>query len=171
MPKISVDKLMQDIVSINNQINGMKLLLEHKKAVIAKYFDSSGHKSLTNDEATVYVQERTSVQYDIEELEQRLPKDVLAKFVESNYRIYDWHKFVMFCKRKGIKASELRPLISVEKQVNQSKLTKLYERGVIEPSELTGCYTCTVKKNIALRMKNVDTTIPITQPKSVHSPT
>ena len=43
--------------------------------------------------------------------------------------------------------------------------TKLYEKGVVEPAELQGCYTCTVKKSIALRLKNVDRVIPITKPK------
>ncbi len=171
MPKISVDNLMQEIVSINNQITGMKMLLDHKKKIMAKYFDSSGHKSLTNDEATVYVQERTSIQYDIAELEQHLSKGILSQFVESTYKIKNWHKFVKFCKAKGIKAQELKEFISVEKKVDQDKLTKLYERGVVEPAELTGCYTCTVKKNIALRMKNVDATIPITKPGEVHSST
>ena len=165
MPKISVDKLMQDIVYINNQLNGLKMLLNQKKKIMAKYFEASGHKSLTNDEATCYVTEKTNIEYDIEELQEHLSKDVLAQFIESDYRIKDWNKCVKFCKTKGLKAKELKPYIFVEKKVNQEKLTKLYEKGVVEPAELQGCYTCTVKKSIALRMKNVDRVIPITKPK------
>ena len=152
MPKISVDKLMQDIVYINNQISGLKMLLEQKKKIMAKYFDVSGHRSITNDEATCYISEKTNIEYDVEELQNHLSKEILNKFTK-------------LCKEYGIKPKELKEFISVEKKVNQEKLAKLYEKGEVEPAELQGCYTCTVKKSIALRMKNVEKVIPITKAK------
>lgn len=165
MPKISVDKLMQDIVYINNQLSGLKMLLEQKKKIMAKYFDVSGHRSITNDEATCYISEKTNIEYDVEELQNHLSKEILNKFIESNYKIKNWNKFTKLCKEHGIKPKELKEFIFVEKKVNQEKLAKLYEKGEVEPAELQGCYTCTVKKSIALRMKNVEKVIPITKAK------
>ena len=75
MAKISLDKTMQDIVSLNNQIAGLKMLLQHKKDQMAKYFTVTGQKSIANEECTVYVQERTKIEYDVDAILKSLGKD------------------------------------------------------------------------------------------------
>lgn len=161
MAKISVDKTLQDIIGISNQLAGLQMLLDQKKATMAKYFEKSGEKSIANDECSIYIQERTTIDYDIEAILELLKPAVTDQFIERTRSVNDWFSFVAMCKRHGISPQELRPYISVKKEVNQEKLAKLYEKGVVSLSDLKGCYTATVKKSVALRMKNVDREIPI----------
>lgn len=161
MAKVSVDQTMDDIVHIQNQINGLQLLLNEKKSTMAKYFDKTGERTVSSDECTVYVQERTSIEYDIDALREILPKEQFSSFVESTYTVYDWKAFCRFLKDNGISPKELRPYISITREVNQNKLSELYKRGVIKLTQLKGCYTATVKKSVVLKMKNIEREIPI----------
>lgn len=163
MPKISIDKTMQDIVHINNQLAGLQMLLDQKKATMAKYFDKTGERSVSTDDCTVYVQDRTNIDYDVEALLEVLDESVTSQFIDRTRSVKDWSAFVAMCKRHGITPKELRPYISVSRSVNQEKLSKLYEKGVVSLSDLKGCYTATVKKSVVLRMKNVNREIPISE--------
>lgn len=152
---------MQDIVGINNQLAGLQMLLDQKKATMAKYFDKTGERSVANDECSVYVQERTEVDYDIDAITEQLEPSITDQFIDRTRSVKDWSAFVALCKKHGISPKELRPYITVTRKVNQEKLSKLYEKGVVSLSDLKGCYTATVKKSVVLRMKNVDREIPI----------
>lgn len=161
MAKVSVDNTISDIVHIQNQINGLQLLLNQKKASMAKYFDKSGSRSISSDECTIFVQERANIEYDIPALKETLDKEVFNAFVESEYCINDWKRFCKFLKSNGIEAKQLRPYITISRKVNQEKLSKLYERGIVNLEKIKGCYEATVKKSIVLKMKNVEREIPI----------
>ena len=163
MPKVSIDETMDQIVSINNQITGLQMLLNHKKATMAKFFEKSGERSVSNDQCSVFLQERTTIEYDIHAMKEKVEPGIYSQIVEKHYSIKDWPAFVSMCKQHGINPAELRPFVSVESKVNQEKLSKLYEKGVVSLSDLDGCYTATVKKSVALRMKNVDNEIPISE--------
>ena len=163
MAKVNVSQTIDEIVSINNQITGLKLLLDHKKALMAKFFEKYNKKQIQNEDATVYVQERTNIEYNIEELENRLDKKLLSQILEKSYTVVDWPAFTQLCKNHGISPKVLRNYISVVKKVDQNKLSKLYEKGEVELTDLEGCYTATTKKSIALRMKNVEQEIPISK--------
>lgn len=161
MAKISLDKTMQDIVSLNNQIAGLKMLLQHKKDQMAKYFTVTGQKSIANEECTVFVQERTKIEYDVDAILKSLGKEEAKRFVDWHYTIPDFKRFALFLKSKGIEPKDVRPFLFVTKEVNQDKLTKLYEQGDITLEDLEGCYTASVTKSVALRMKNIDKEVPI----------
>lgn len=161
MAKISLDKTMQDIVSLNNQIAGLKMLLQHKKDQMAKYFSVTGNKSVANDECTVFVQERTKIEYDVDAILKSLGKEEAKRFVDWNYSVPDFKRFALFLKSKGIDPKDVRPFLFVTKEVNQEKLTKLYEQGEITLEDLEGCYTASVTKSVALRMKNIDREVKI----------
>lgn len=166
MAKISINKTIQEIVYIKNQIDGLNMLLANKKAIMAKFFDKSGRNKVDSDECVVYVQERPNITYDVEAIREKLDKEVCAQFIDTNYTVSNWAKFTCFCKSKGIKPSQLKPFIHVERTVNQEKLSKLYEKGQISLDDLSGCYSAEVKKSIALRMKNIEREIPITSTES-----
>lgn len=161
MAKISVDQVMDDIVHVQNQINGLTLLLNQKKATMAKYFDKSGERSASNDECTVYVQERTNIDYDIDALKQTLPRDQYDSFVVTEHSIDDWKGFCRLLKKHGLTSQEVRPFISIVRKVDQQKLNQMYEHGAITIQDLHGCYTATVKKSIVLKLKNTEREIPI----------
>ena len=158
---VSVDQVMDDIVHVQNQINGLTMLLNQKKATMAKYFDKSGERSASNDECTVYVQERTNIDYDIDALKQTLPRDQYDSFVVTEHSIDDWKGFCRLLKKHGLTAEEVRPFISIVRKVDQQKLNQMYEHGAITIQDLHGCYTATVKKSIVLKLKNTEREIPI----------
>ena len=161
MAKISVDQVMNDIVHVQNQINGLTMLLNQKKATMAKYFDKSGERSASNDECTVYVQERTNIDYDIDALKQTLPRDQYDSFVVTEHSIDDWKGFCRLLKKHGLTSQDVRPFISIVRKVDQQKLNQMYEHGAITIQDLHGCYTATVKKSIVLKLKNTEREIPI----------
>lgn len=166
MAKISLDKTMEDIVSLKNQIDGLNMLLSQKKALMAKYFEKTGKSSVENSDCTVYIAERPNIIYDVDAIKEKLDKKLYTQFIDTSYSVSDWGSFISFCKRKGISGKEIRSFFSVQGSVNQAKLSKLYEKGVIALSDLVGCYSAEVKKSVVLRMKNVDREIPITSPDS-----
>lgn len=159
--KISIDKTMQDIVYIKNQIDGLTLLLNNKKSIMAKYFEKSGNRSIENDDCTVYVAERAKVNYDVDKIQESLPKELYSQFIVNTRTISDWNYFGKLMRSKGITMDQLRPCISVKKEVNQKALDKLYERGKVDIRDLDGCYEAVVNKSIVLKMKDIERSIPI----------
>lgn len=159
--KVSIDKTMQDIVYIRNQIDGLTMLLNNKKSIMAKYFEKSGNRSIENDDCTVYVAERAKISYDVDKIQKSLPKDVYSQFIVNTRTISDWSNFGKLMKSKGITMDQLRPYISVKKEVNQKALDKLYERGKVDIRDLDGCYEAVVNKSIVLKMKDIERSIPI----------
>lgn len=162
MPKVDIDHVMDECVSIQNQINGLNLLLVNKKQTLAKYFESTGKRQISNDDCVVSVQERTTVDYDIDALSEKLPDEILSKIIEKRYEIVDWDKFVKFLKSYGIKSSAIRPHISVTKSINKENLSALYERKKLSIKDIEGCYTAKITKSVVLRLKNAKQEINIT---------
>ena len=154
MKKVNVNELANDIVSISKQIAVLNGLLVAKKQTMAKYFDKVGKRSMSNDEATIFVQERTSVDYDVKKLEEKLDKEILSEFIDKSYTVNDWKEFIKFMKENGISGKDLKQYISVEKKVDKNKLSKLYEHGEIELSDLEGCYVAKVTKSIVVKIKD-----------------
>lgn len=160
--KININKIMDEIVSLQNQITGLQMLLDQKKSVMAKYFDKTGNRSVSNDDCTISVQERTTVDYDIEALSEKLPRNILPLVVEKHFEINDWDAFSKFLKRKGISGQEVRPYISITKNVNKDSLSKLYDQKKLSIKDIQGCYTAKVTKSVVLRLKDAKREINIT---------
>ena len=160
--KVNVDKVMDDIVYIQNQIDGLNMLLVQKKQTMAKYFEVSGEKSISNDDCTVYVQERTTVDYDVDAIMDAVSKDLTDQFINKSYEIRDWKQFVAFMKKHGISGKDLKQYISVSQEVDKHALSKLYEQKKISINDLEGCYDVHVTKSVALRLKDAKREISLT---------
>ena len=161
--KVSIDKTMSDIVSLQNQITGLQMLLDQKKNIMAKYFDKTGNRSVSNDDCTVFVQERTTVNYDIEKLRNRLTRDKFEKFIESERYVDsdNWKEFVKLMKKYNVPPVEMFKSMKTRRVVDQKKLSRMYENGEISLKDLNGCYEASVKKSVVLKMKDVNKEIPI----------
>lgn len=161
--KVNIDKTMSDIVSLQNQITGLQMLLDQKKNIMAKYFDKTGNRSVSNDDCTVFVQERTTINYDVEKIRNRLSKDKCEKFIESERYVdsENWKTFVKLMKKYNVPPIEMFKLMKTRRVVDQKKLSRMYENGEIELKELKGCYEASVKKSVVLKMKDVNKEIPI----------
>ena len=162
MTKVDIDHVQDECVSFQNQINGLNLLLVNKKQTLAKYFEATGTRQISNDDCVISVQERTTVDYDIDALSEKLPDEILSKIIEKRYEIVDWDKFVKFLKSYGIKSSAIRPHISVTKTINKENLSALYERKKLSIKDIEGCYTAKITKSVVLRLKNAKQEINIT---------
>ena len=154
--KISVNDTLNDIVCLKNQIAGLTMLLDQKKSIMAKYFDKTGNRTVSNDDCTVYVAERTNIEYDTEKLKKKLPPSILKRVVLVQREISDWGEFVRVMKKHNIYPIELKDTLNKKEVVDQKELTKLYENGTISLDDLDGCYTASVKKSIVLKMNNVN---------------
>ena len=126
------------------------------------YFEATGKRQISNDDCVISVQERTTVDYDIDALSEKLPDEILSKIIEKRYEIVDWDKFVKFLKSYGIKSSAIRPHISVTKSINKENLSALYERKKLSIKDIEGCYTAKITKSVVLRLKNAKQEINIT---------
>lgn len=159
--KISINKVMDEISSIQNQITGLQLLLKNKKAIMAKYFDKSGKRTASSDECTVYVQEHTKIEYDINKILKSVDKSLTNQFIDKSYIITSPKELFTYLKQYGITAMQLSRWITVNKEVNQEKLNTLYEHGKISINDLKGCYEAKTNKSIVLKLKNTNREIPI----------
>ena len=84
MSKVNIDKVMDDCVSIKNQIDGLNLLLIQRKQTLAKYFESSGKKQLSNDDCVISVAEKAKIEYDVAALQEKLPQDISSQIIEKH---------------------------------------------------------------------------------------
>lgn len=164
MSKVNISQVMEEIASITNQISGLNMLLSDRKNIMQKYFEESGNRQRETEDCTVYVQDRTTVKYDIEKLSKVLPLDVYKAVVESSASITDLREFTKLLRSFGLdkeQMQEVRKLLEVEKKVNQDELSKLYDEGKLTVDSLSGCYEAAVKKSIVVRMKSSKPKIPV----------
>ena len=159
--KISVDQTMQDIVYLKNQIDGLNMLLTQKKEIMAAYFEKSGNKSVSNDECTVFTTEKCKVDYDVDAICKRLEKSITEQFIDRTVEIKDMKGLGRVLKKAVLSFSDIRPFLFISKKVNESKLSKLYDKELISLEDLKGCYSSSVTKSVVLRMKNIDSQINI----------
>ena len=164
MSKVNIQKVIDDIVHVTNQIAGLNMILNDRKNIMARYFEKTGSRQRENDDCLVYVQERTNIEYDVDMLKEVLPKEVYKDVVDMSATISDWRQFVKLMNRMNLSKDQMRDirsLVNVEKKVNQQKLSKYYETGEVSINSLKGCYNAFVKKSVAVRMKSSSPEIPI----------
>lgn len=162
--KVNIQNVIEDIVHVTNQIAGLNMILNDRKNIMARYFEKTGNRQRENDDCLVYVQERTNIEYDVDMLKEVLPKEVYKDVVDMSATISDWRRFVKLLNRMNLSKDQMRDirsLVNVEKKVNQQKLSKYYENGKVNIDSLKGCYIASVKKSVAVRMKNTSPEIPI----------
>ena len=86
-----------------------------------------------------------SVIFDADKLEKKLGKEAAMNYIDKEYRINDIDGFISLCKSYGMKPTEVKKFINVEKSVNKTRLEQDEELGDISMDDVEGCYT--IKKN------------------------
>ena len=123
--KVSIDKLMQDVFYLNNQIKGLQMLLDQRKSVFKKYFQKTGHTSVSDDNVSVYTQERTKVEYDINKLKKEKP-EIAKKILTKKIEVTDANGLIALLKKYGVSKQEMKACLKPYAEVDEAKLTKLY---------------------------------------------
>lgn len=153
--KVSIDKLMQDVFYLNNQIKGLQMLLDQRKSVFKKYFQKTGHTSVSDDNVSVYTQERTKVEYNINKLKKEKP-EIAKKILTKKIEVIDAKGLIALLKKYGVSKQEMKACLKPYAEVDEAKLIKLYESGIITVDDLKGYYNATSKLSIAIKVKNAD---------------
>ena len=154
MPKtVNVKQVVEDIGALKIRITELEHMLSEKKKLIGTYFDKSGKTSLSSGNTTVYVQTKTTIDYDIPAMKKKLDKELFNQIVEKKYIISDLKGFREYMDGLNVPMSDLKPFISVESSVNKEQLSRLYEVGELSLTDLDGCYNAKVTKTVAQRIK------------------
>ena len=147
----TIDDLLQDCVSLNNQIAGLQLLLKQKKDKITEFMKASGETKLKSEGITCYVQERTKVNYNTKKMRDELPKEMLKQFIKRDAKIYDTKLFLKQLAASGIPSSTFKDSVEFNYVVDENALSKAYEKGTITLEDLEGYYEAETTKTVAFR--------------------
>ena len=66
--------------------------------------------------------------------------------IDKSYTITDINRLIIYLKSCGVDPKVFKSFINVTKTVDEKKLDKLAELGVIRKEQLEGCYTLKRKK-------------------------
>ena len=83
---------------------------------------------------------------DIDALENNLSKEMSKDVIDKSYTITDINRLIIYLKSCGVDPKVFKSFINVTKTVDEKKLDKLADLGLIRKEQLEGCYTLKRKK-------------------------
>lgn len=161
----NVKQLIRDVYRLEEQIAGLKSILQASKAKIQDYFDKHDIKELEVEpenmaDGTTLVAKKTErviIDYFVDKLKESLDKEVFNEVVHKNYHITDINGLIALLKKTGIKPDEFKQFIDVTTTVNKDALKQLYAVGDITKEDLKGCYSAKIVKSISIKPRKGDT--------------
>lgn len=96
---------------------------------------------LEGNELVVNKVQKTSVIFDIDALENNLSKEMCKDVIDKSYTINDINRLIIYLKSCGVDPKVFKSFINVTKTVDEKKLDKLADLGLISKEQLEGCYT------------------------------
>lgn len=98
--------------------------------------------------------QKTSIDFDVDKLENNLSKEMSKDVIDKSYTITDINRLIVYLKSCGVDPKVFKSFINVTKTVDEKKLDKLADLGLINKEQLEGCYTLKRKKPyFTVRMK------------------
>lgn len=104
------------------------------------------NEDLKGNELVVNRVQKTSVIFDIDALENNLSKEMSKDVIDKSYTITDINRLIIYLKSCGVDPKVFKSFINVTKTVDEKKLDKLADLGLIRKEQLEGCYTLKRKK-------------------------
>lgn len=104
------------------------------------------NEDLEGNELVVNRVQKTSVIFDIDALENNLSKEMSKDVIDKSYTITDINRLIIYLKSCGVDPKVFKSFINVTKTVDEKKLDKLADLGLIRKEQLEGCYTLKRKK-------------------------
>ena len=95
---------------------------------------------LEGNELVVNKVQKTSVIFDIDVLENNLSKEMCKDVIDKSYTITDINRLIVYLKSCGVDPKIFKSFINVTKTVDEKKLDKLADLGLISKEQLKGCY-------------------------------
>ena len=96
---------------------------------------------LEGNELVVNKVQKTSVIFDIDALENNLSKEMCKDVIDKSYTITDINRLIVYLKSCGVDPKVFKSFINLTKTVDEKKLDKLADLGLISKEQLEGCYT------------------------------
>ena len=120
------------------------------KQFIGKYVTKHGSQKV--DGVNCYMQTRTKITYDVEQIKKRFGKQ--AREFVSDRLIFDSVSFISICKANGIDKSLFINSNSCERkqEVDEKALSRLLDNGDISISDLQNCYTSEETSSLVIRV-------------------
>lgn len=100
--------------------------------------------------------ERTSIEWNADKLEKRVPKSVARQVIKKHYWIDNMPGLIEYLKYCGVDPKIFKQFVRAEKYVDQKEVDRLSDLGLISVRNISGCYyvkcqkpyfTFTVKKD------------------------
>lgn len=104
------------------------------------------NEDLEGNELVVNRVQKTSIVFDIDALENNLSKEMCKDVIDKSYTITDINRLIIYLKSCGVDPKVFKSFINVTKMVDEKKLDKLADLGLIRKEQLEGCYTLKRKK-------------------------
>lgn len=148
--KVDIKKVVEEASTIKNKIETLEEMLQKKKKILQAYMEKTGNTCRGNG-ISCYIQERVTVEYDKEKLKETLDKKKYNEIIDKEYKITDFDMFKSILRRNNIDLKEFKQCIKKEEDVNESKINKLFENGLITLEDISGCYTAKGKKSVVIK--------------------
>lgn len=103
-------------------------------------------KLVIDNELVVNKVQKTSVIFDVNALENNLSKEMCKDVIDKSYTLTDINRLIIYLKSCGVDPKVFKSFINVTKTVDEKKLDKLADLGLIRKEQLEGCYTLKRKK-------------------------
>lgn len=95
---------------------------------------------------TVHRVERTSIEWDADKLERRLPKSVAKKVIKKKYTIANMKGLVDYLKSHGVDPKVFKKYLAIERTVDVRAVDQLGNLGEISAQQISGCYIVKCQK-------------------------
>lgn len=76
----------------------------------------------------------------IDRLRKNLTKEQMKQVIDKTYTVTDMKGLTTYLKSCGVDPKKFKKFISVEEEVNEAKLSQMYDTGEIKKSDVAGCY-------------------------------
>lgn len=95
-----------------------------------------------NDDGTLSVRkvEKTSIEWDADKLERKLPKSIAKKVIKKKYSIADMNGLVEYLKSCGVDPKVFKRYLAIDKTVDVKAVDQLGNVGEISVQQISGCY-------------------------------
>lgn len=100
-----------------------------------------GSETINGDETlSVRKVEKTSIEWDADKLERKLPKSVAKKVIKKKYSIADMRGLTEYLKSCGVDPKVFKRYLAIEKTVDVKAVDQLGNVGEISVQQISGCY-------------------------------
>ena len=89
----------------------------------------------------------TSIVWDADKLEEKLPKELCSQIVHKEYKVNDMPGLIEYLKSCGVSPKKFKSFLTIEKSVDANKIAQLDAVGEITHTDVKGCYTVSSKSS------------------------